>query len=277
MQPSAIGASRNAATPQRRIIRVVAIGLAAALVLAYLGALGTGAAPFVERVVYWLAVILPGSVMGLVIAHAMKDVAFFANLPWARVVVTALAVSVPHTFLVVVVSAYFFGLSDMTAGLVVNFWIPVLVVALVLSAITFWSQEPFETTPSTSEVFDEAPARASPAAESPLPTVPALIAEKLPIGLSSGRLLAIEAEDHYLRVHTSLGSDLILMRMNDACALIPDGYGERVHRSWWVARAAVIGREKDGSRMTLNLENGKSASVSRAMQPLVRQEDWGSA
>ena len=38
------------------------------------------------------------------------------------------------------------------------------------------------------------------------------------IELRGAEIFAVEAEDHYLRLHTSRGSDLILMRLSDAVA-----------------------------------------------------------
>lgn len=46
-------------------------------------------------------------------------------------------------------------------------------------------------------------------------------------------------EDRYLRIHTDGGSDLILMRLRDAVGELAGADGLQVHRSFWVARAAV--------------------------------------
>jgi DNA-binding LytR/AlgR family response regulator len=56
-------------------------------------------------------------------------------------------------------------------------------------------------------------------------------------------LLYIEVEDHYLRVHTPLGSDLLLFRLADAVAGLEPALGRQVHRSYWVARHAVASSE----------------------------------
>ncbi|MBA4767355.1 MAG: LytTR family transcriptional regulator, partial [Porphyrobacter sp.] len=62
--------------------------------------------------------------------------------------------------------------------------------------------------------------------------------DQLPAEIGSA-IIALEMEDHYVRVHTMLGSALVLMRMRDAVALLGDLEGMQVHRSWWVARGAV--------------------------------------
>lgn len=87
-------------------------------------------------------------------------------------------------------------------------------------------------------------------------------------------LLALEMEDHYLRVHTRLGSDLILIRMRDAVAELDGLEGLQVHRSWWVARAAVDRIDRDGKTMKLSLVNGLSVTVARDRQGEVRAAGW---
>lgn len=103
------------------------------------------------------------------------------------------------------------------------------------------------------------------------PAVPFL--ERVPARLGR-ELIALEAEDHYLRVHTSLGSELILARLSDAVAQL-DGYdGLQVHRSWWVAADAVSGLVVQDGRLALQLRNGLTAPVSRTHRTAVRARDW---
>src|SRR5690606_15189181 len=59
---------------------------------------------------------------------------------------------------------------------------------------------------------------------------------RLPHRLKGAAIRAVEAEDHYLRVHTDQGSDLILMRLSDAVKELEGLDGAQTHRSWWVAR-----------------------------------------
>ncbi|MEL7446814.1 MAG: LytTR family transcriptional regulator, partial [Pseudomonadota bacterium] len=59
------------------------------------------------------------------------------------------------------------------------------------------------------------PHRAGPVSE-PAESNPKLI-DRLPAALGSD-ILALEMEDHYVRVHTALGSELVLMRLRDAMA-----------------------------------------------------------
>lgn len=79
-------------------------------------------------------------------------------------------------------------------------------------------------------------------------------------------LLALEMEDHYLRIHTMVGSDLILLRLRDALAELGPERGRQVHRSWWVAERAVTSAERSGARTLLVLRNGLKVPVSKTFR-----------
>jgi DNA-binding LytR/AlgR family response regulator len=81
-------------------------------------------------------------------------------------------------------------------------------------------------------------------------------------------------EDHYVRAHTALGSDLILIPLHQAVAELEGLEGLQVHRSWWVSRAAVAGIERDGRSLRLKLRNGVSAPVSRRAVAALKAAAW---
>ncbi len=87
-------------------------------------------------------------------------------------------------------------------------------------------------------------------------------------------VLCLQVEDHYVRVHTSQGSTLILMSLSQAIAGLKDIEGVQTHRSWWVARAAITGVVEDGRNLRLQLVGGLEAPVSRSRVGLLRQEGW---
>ncbi len=90
----------------------------------------------------------------------------------------------------------------------------------------------------------------------------------------AGELLCLKMEDHYLRIHTTTGSDLTLLRMQDAVSELEGADGMQVHRSYWVARAAVDRVEKTGRKTALVLKNGLSVPVSDNFLPAVREAGW---
>ncbi len=93
---------------------------------------------------------------------------------------------------------------------------------------------------------------------------------RLPLKFRQAELHAVSSEDHYLRVHTNLGEELILMRLADAVRELEGGSGLQVHRSWWVARDAVRDVKRQGSKVSLVLPSGKEAPVSRTFSAQAR-------
>ncbi|MFM7348015.1 MAG: LytTR family DNA-binding domain-containing protein [Erythrobacter sp.] len=87
-------------------------------------------------------------------------------------------------------------------------------------------------------------------------------------------MIALEMEDHYVRVHTALGSALVLMRMRDAVVLLGDLEGMQVHRSWWVARGAVEDVLREGRNLRLKLARGIEAPVARAKVADLKEARW---
>lgn len=97
--------------------------------------------------------------------------------------------------------------------------------------------------------------------------------DQLPPELGSD-IVALEMEDHYVRVHTALGSALVLMRLRDAMGLLGDLEGMQVHRSWWVARVAVDDVLRDGRNVRLKLARGIEAPVARAKVADLKDARW---
>jgi DNA-binding LytR/AlgR family response regulator len=101
------------------------------------------------------------------------------------------------------------------------------------------------------------------------PEYPPEFVSKLPVALRRD-ILALEAEDHYLRVRTLHGSALILMRLTDAAALIDPRLGLRVHRSWWVAKDGVRAVERAPGRAIARLADDTAVPISRTYLPAAR-------
>lgn len=114
------------------------------------------------------------------------------------------------------------------------------------------------------------PPRTAPVGPDPLSADPR---DRLPPRL--GRtVLCLQMEDHYVRVHTPVGSTLVLMSLSQAMAGLKDIEGVQTHRSWWVARAAICGVVEDGRKLRLRLTGGLEAPVSRARVGALRQDGW---
>ncbi|MBB6254243.1 LytTR family transcriptional regulator DNA-binding domain-containing protein [Nitrospirillum iridis] len=97
--------------------------------------------------------------------------------------------------------------------------------------------------------------------------------DRLPPALGRD-LIALQMEDHYVRAHTLVGSALVLTPLHQAIAELGAVPGLKVHRSWWVARAAVAGAVRDGRNLRLRLTTGLEAPVARANVAAVRAAGW---
>jgi DNA-binding LytR/AlgR family response regulator len=106
------------------------------------------------------------------------------------------------------------------------------------------------------------------------PDAPSSLLRRLPPDLRGSRLIAIGAEDHYLRVHSEAGSALILMRFADALRAVEPLDGAQTHRSWWVSRDAVLGARRGDGRAVLSLPDGLEVPVSRRHARRLRRLGW---
>lgn len=88
-----------------------------------------------------------------------------------------------------------------------------------------------------------------------------------------GDVLALQMEDHYVRVHREGGSELLLMPLGRAVERVQP-VGLRTHRSWWVARHAVRAVEGDARSMRLRLSNGLVAPVARSAVTHLKAAGW---
>lgn len=104
----------------------------------------------------------------------------------------------------------------------------------------------------------------------PVPiSFPSALLSKLPAAIGND-VIALETEDHYLRVHTIQGTALILMRMADAVTLLDPQLGAQVHRRWWVAESAVEDVHMQGQKLSLCLINNALVPVGRTFSAAVK-------
>lgn len=95
------------------------------------------------------------------------------------------------------------------------------------------------------------------------------VVDRLPPG-QRGRLTHMSMQDHYVDVHTTRGGGLVLMRFADAMAETDGTEGVQIHRSHWVANAAVDKAVRRGGKLYLRLNDGTELPVSRSFQAAVR-------
>ena len=92
--------------------------------------------------------------------------------------------------------------------------------------------------------------------------------------LRAADVLALQAEEHYVRVHSSDGAELVHYRFGNAVDEMPAELGLRVHRSWWVAESAVQSAKRGSRRWQLKLATGVAVPVSDSYIKAVRERGW---
>ncbi|MBS0333881.1 MAG: LytTR family transcriptional regulator DNA-binding domain-containing protein [Proteobacteria bacterium] len=239
-------------------LRGLVITVAAASFLAFAGAFGVRASP-PARFAYWLGLMLGGWLWGTFVSRA-----FFPNRPmpvrrvWLRAGLAALTIAAPYTAVVGLVTHRISGTRFTTPAAVAELFGTVLAITLIMVFVNTLVER-------QAEVFTQA---------APQGGAPSKFLDRLPAKLKGAELWAVEAQDHYLRLHTSLGQDLILMRLSDAIVELQGIEGAQTHRSWWVARAAIAQAERGDGRATLTLPDGAEAPVSRTHARRLRELGW---
>ncbi len=92
---------------------------------------------------------------------------------------------------------------------------------------------------------------------------PVALLDRIPLE-KRGRLVALSVEDHYVRIATTKGTEMVLMRLSDAIRETGDTAGAQVHRSHWIAFAQVRAVRREGDRAILTMSNDSEIPVSRA-------------
>jgi DNA-binding LytR/AlgR family response regulator len=252
LQGGAFRASRKA-----YLIGAVGWSLGFALFLGFVGAFGTMGLPMWTRLGLFVVLGLGCMVLALACLWSTGRIAWLAKRPLARQSAIALMMT-PLTAVWVwaVVGFAFFRRP----------WLPLLPIYLVYAfgmsvamAALSWV------------VFHPRRFRAEP---EPAPPPAARFLDRLPLRLREADLYAVEADDHYLKVRTSRGAELILMRLSDALAELDGADGLQTHRSWWVARAGIADVRRRDGRTVLLLKDGSEAPVSRTYAKAPRDAGW---
>jgi hypothetical protein len=247
--------------------RSFAVVIVIGVLMAILAPLQTDNISFWPRLAYWQILMLSGAIIALGISEGIEHWRKLRSYPWIEVPVIGLLIALPLTLIVIGCSGLFFGIS--TPG-TVRFSYNFGVTAAISIAVTALNYMLHRAAPAP--VAGSAPAPLADATQHPEPN---RFAERLPLGLRSLNVIALEAEDHYLRVHLSGGqSTLILMRLSDAIAELPADKGAQTHRSWWVAKDAVQSVTKADGRATLMLDAELQAPVSRSFYKALNDAGW---
>lgn len=240
----------------------------AALVFAALAPFETAATPFGTRLVIWSVFAIGGYLCFRPVIAGGAALSTLTGWPeWAMVAVACELAAMPTT---IIVAWTLIGsrLSVAPFATLIDLYPRVLLIGGIVTAVQMLLRR-------RSAAPAIAPAAEVPAEpEPPAPPRPNTLFEALPPAIGRD-LLYIENEDHYVRVHTDHGNALLLMRMRDAVAAVEaEIEGARVHRGWWVARAAVQEVVRRDRTIGLKLPDGRGAPVARNMVPELRAAGW---
>ncbi|WP_421736374.1 LytTR family DNA-binding domain-containing protein [Caulobacter sp.] len=244
------------ALTRREALRGFAVSAVAGVFLAMVGAFGMNSAPLPVRLAYWVGLCVAGAVVGTGVSQVVGRDGRADERPWLYGALVCIGITLPFTVVVWLVTELAFRGSARPEALP-YFLPPVFIITAAMTALNALVQrKPPET--------HAAPAGA------PAPR----FLDRLPPRLRGAQLFAVQAEDHYLRLHTSKGQDLILLRLSDAIAELEGIEGAQTHRSWWVARDAVEDARRADGRAVLSVRGGVEAPVSRAYAKALRDAGW---
>ncbi|MEM1195928.1 MAG: LytTR family DNA-binding domain-containing protein [Pseudomonadota bacterium] len=268
----------------RKIVIDLTIMTAIGVILAFTGPFGSFDQPLGHRLTGWVAFAWIGYAIYAPMGPVVDRVARGLDLPTAPLWVAAAAFSsLPMTAVVYTMAFVPEPVPWPTLEAFFTRYPYVFVIGGGVTALFYALEGRGSRTPviaadsaprsaRTPEPTVSAPTVAAPQPLSnPAPKNPLL--DALPAALGSD-VLALEMEDHYVRVHTALGSELVLMRLRDAMSHVADIEGRQTHRSWWVARGAVEDVVREGRNIRLVLACGIEAPVSRAQVSELKQAGW---
>jgi hypothetical protein len=245
---------------------LLAIGIG--VVMAIIAPLETDQIGLLPRLAFWEILMVSGATLGLGVTELIEGWGRLRRWPWLEVPVIGILIALPLTLIVMGTTAMFFGAQD--TGLI-RFGYNFAITALISVAITALGHM------IHGNKNNDVPGLTPIAIATITTTIPKAnrFAERLPMQFRSAPVIALQAEDHYLRVHFQDGqSTLILMRLSDAIAELPADTGAQTHRSWWVAKNAIRGVVKGDGRATLKLGHTIEAPVSRSYFRALGDAGW---
>lgn len=248
------------------LLAMVALGL----LIGLLGPFGTFENPPAIRMLSWVVWLLVGYLFYRPTGVVTGWLCDATGLPpFGGRLIALIVASVPVTL---VVSMMALRLSFAEALRTPDFWTMYLYIATVSAAVAGVMNLAFGARAADAPAAPSDPAVSQPPAPPPAAGPEAQAGLPLPPGF--GTVLALKGEDHYVRVIGAGSEELVLMRMRDAIARLDGADGLRIHRSWWVARAAVAAVRRDGRTAIVTLESGHQAPVARDMMPAIRAAGW---
>ncbi|USQ95689.1 LytTR family DNA-binding domain-containing protein [Caulobacter sp. RL271] len=237
----------------------LAVLVAIGLLMGFLGPFDSERMPAAHRYGYWMSCMVGGGLIGIGIDSLLKA---RVTAPWRRAVLVSLLMT-PLVSAWVLTSAVAILGAHFTPPNFLRLPAQVLPIALAVMLVRALVWRPRPTRIETRTIV--AP---------PTPDAETTFRKRLSARRRGARLIAIEAHDHYLKVHTDAGAELITLRFADALAELDKAHGWRVHRSWWIAAEAVEDVRWRRGTGEARLAGGLAAPVSRTYAPVLKEAGW---
>jgi len=252
------GAVRASPAAPSRWLRGAVVATLVGAFLSFIGAFGTSDVPPVKRTLFMVGQAWVGAFLGVIAYRIAARAPFTGGVWWRAAILGGVMMAAPMG-VVVWAASHLVNVEGPRLDVLPGYILASTVVSIAMSLLGVL-------------IGNSLSGAAVPAAVA-LPEPPKFLA-RLPLKLQGAEVWAVEAEDHYLRLHTSKGQDLILLRLADAVRELEGIEGEQVHRSWWVARAAVTDAERGDGRAILTLKDGSKVPVSRTYAKVIREKGW---
>lgn len=226
------------------------------LVLSQLGPYRTIEAPQPLRTAYWLLAVL-GSGLAAIFVH--RAIAGRGRGLWTEIVLVSVVITAPVTLYIYALNAWLLDLPRRWWLLPELAWQVLVVMLLLMTLRALLWRRVVETRTVVMP---------------PLPEAEREFRLRLSAKRRSARLIAIQAEDHYVRVHTDAGSELLPMPFSLALEELSKAYGYQLHRSWWAAADAIEGVRWSRGSGEAQLAGGLVVPVSRTCAPSLKSAGW---
>jgi DNA-binding LytR/AlgR family response regulator len=234
----------------RRVCGVLLVPVLSGIALTILAPLETDQFSLIPRALYWTGLCLAGA-LGASLTQALMDRFAPSLKDWRFIIAQALGATLAVAPFVLIMSE-----SQTPAA----FAMTLFYIAFIAIIIT-----------SIADLVDRKDAESS--SDTPIDERP-LLMDRLPVHLRDATLFGATSEDHYVRIFTSAGDHLLLMRLADIPDLTQPVAGLSPHRSWWVAEAGIADIRRQQGKLSIALKNGKSVPVSRAGAKRIRDAGW---
>ncbi|MEN8895589.1 MAG: LytTR family DNA-binding domain-containing protein [Yoonia sp.] len=200
-----------------------------------------------SRFAYWIVTVVTtygsGALINELLTLRLRD-----RVPlWLHMIISGIVTGVAITAIMTVINLATFQFLPSLSG-ALSYFGNIFVIASIVSAIfTFVSRNKAQTQ-----------------------NQPARVLDRLPFD-KRGALLALSVEDHYVRIISSKGADVVLLRLRDAMQETGDIAGLQVHRSHWIALDAVTHAKRNGDGAVLTISDGTEIPVSRRYMPNIKE------